>query len=407
MAFGVRYLILFLIMLAAMIDYVARLNINVTIVSMVKPLNRSIKSYQVCFVSEEEAEQTFSNMASPASRYDFTLSQQSAILGAFFYTYTVLQIPFGSISHAYGGKWVICLGLLGTSIINFLTPLLSGNYYTFLATRLAMGVCQAGMFPAGFGILYFWFPKREQSFAFALLSCGAIFGSILASSLSGYLCDYGFAGGWPSVFYVSGILAMIVFIVTSILLTSKPRGHWLISETELRLINQDKVPEAKNQPPVPWKAILSSAPFWAISIAYFAQGFGYYMASAELPTYMSQILRVDSTMQAVVVLFMLFGMFKGLDTGAFMPIVAEMSQEYASVVFAIVNTVASNASYAATAVAGLLLGSGGELLHRWNLLFYVTAVVLIIGLLSVNLMDARRQSWDIAETLNTENEAKT
>ena len=37
---------------------------------------------------------------------------------------------------------------------------------------------------------------------------GAQLGTVIASPLSGLLCTYGFDGGWPSVFYVFGKLAL-------------------------------------------------------------------------------------------------------------------------------------------------------------------------------------------------------
>ncbi len=33
---------------------------------------------------------------------------------------------------------------------------------------------------------------------------GKNFGTVLAQPLTGFLCEYGFDGGWPSVFYVFG-----------------------------------------------------------------------------------------------------------------------------------------------------------------------------------------------------------
>ncbi|KAI1307941.1 putative inorganic phosphate cotransporter [Halotydeus destructor] len=462
MAIQVRYLILFMVMMAAMVDYLARLNINVTIVSMVKPLNKSVKSFQVCSVSRATHKYiSYNDEESTASRYDWSLSQQSAILGSFFYTYTALQIPFGRVSHAYGGKWVVCLGLLGTSIINLATPILSSNYYMFLASRLVMGICQAGLFPGCFGILFHWFPKNERSFAFALLKVGSSIGSILASSLSGYLCDHGFAGGWPSVFYVSGALAMVVFIASAVFLSSKPGGHFLISDSELEMIELDFIGEPNRRPPVPWAAILTSLPFWAVSISFFAQAFAYYVCSTELPTYMSHILHTSATTNgfihgsfnflilisniigaplseyliakkftsvtnvrkimitivlagmaicilllpsfncdkwAVVAIFIVFSIFRGLETGSFMPVMAEMSLEFTTVVYAMSNTVAINAAYIAPSVAGFILEAGDDIIYQWNLLFYFTAAILIAGLISMNFVQAKRQSWDIVES---------
>ena len=46
-------------------------------------------------------------------------------------------------------------------------------------------------------------------------------------------------------------------------------------------------------PPVPWKSIVTSLPFWAILIAHMGQNYGYETLMTELPTFMKQILLFD------------------------------------------------------------------------------------------------------------------
>ena len=48
--------------------------------------------------------------------------------------------------------------------------------------------------------IYFYQNNHLICFPFT----GAPFGNVIALPVSGLLCDYGFAGGWPSIFYVFG-----------------------------------------------------------------------------------------------------------------------------------------------------------------------------------------------------------
>lgn len=46
-------------------------------------------------------------------------------------------------------------------------------------------------------------------------------------------------------------------------------------------------------PPVPWKSIVTSMPFWAILIAHMGQNYGYETLMTELPTFMNQVLHFN------------------------------------------------------------------------------------------------------------------
>lgn len=46
-------------------------------------------------------------------------------------------------------------------------------------------------------------------------------------------------------------------------------------------------------PPVPWRSILKSAPFWAILVAHMGQNYGYETLMTELPTFMKQVLHFN------------------------------------------------------------------------------------------------------------------
>lgn len=49
----------------------------------------------------------------------------------------------------------------------------------------------------------------------------------------------------------------------------------------------------QSRPPVPWRAVFTSLPFWAILVAHTCSNWGWYMLLVELPIYMKSILNFD------------------------------------------------------------------------------------------------------------------
>ena len=110
--------------------------------------------------------------------------------------------------------------------------------------------------------------------------------------LSGLLAEYGFDGGWPSIFYIFGLIGVIWSIVFIWTVNECPSVCHRINDRERKYIMSSLWGTATvSSPPVPYKAIVFSMPFYAILLAHMGQNYGYETLMTELPTYMKQVLR--------------------------------------------------------------------------------------------------------------------
>lgn len=66
---------------------------------------------------------------------------------------------------------------------------------------------------------------------------GAQFGTIISMPLSGLLSAYGFDGGWPSIFYVFGLVGVVWSVAFLIFVYEDPSTHPNIDEKERKYIN--------------------------------------------------------------------------------------------------------------------------------------------------------------------------
>ena len=114
--------------------------------------------------------------------------------------------------------------------------------------------------------------------------------------LTGVLCDYGFAGGWLSAFYVFGLFGCVWSVAWFLLCYNSPSDHPRISAEERQY--WETVIGARElvaHPPAPWREILTSAPVWALALAWFTVNWGYNTVVICLPLYMHDVLGFDMT----------------------------------------------------------------------------------------------------------------
>ncbi|KAI1304602.1 Sialin [Halotydeus destructor] len=272
---------------------------------MVVPLNVSASGTLTGSCPAPELPANASVPAHHAGTYDWDPKLQGVVLGAFFYPYVLLQIPQGRLAETIGAKWIIAFSLLGSAVVNLATPLVASSVTMLIVTRILLGAFQSGIFPAGFAVLRQWFPEQERSVAFAFTEVGLASGMVIGSALAGYLTEHGFAGGWPSAFYVCGIMALVNFVLWTLFAHSTPRESPFVKEAELMYITEgsalvDTDRQAQEKPSVPWKGIFTSLPVWSLIMGRFTVTFSTSIFMAKLPAYINDVLQIGTTMNGAI-----------------------------------------------------------------------------------------------------------
>lgn len=77
-----------------------------------------------------------------------------------------------------------------------------------------------------------WAPPMERGLLTGLTFAGAQIGNVVVMPLSGFLCEYGFDGGWPSIFYLLSIFGFTWCILWLTFAANTPKKNSKISEIE-------------------------------------------------------------------------------------------------------------------------------------------------------------------------------
>ncbi|KAM7292521.1 putative inorganic phosphate cotransporter [Ixodes scapularis] len=275
--------------------YALRVNLSVALVAMVN--HTAISTNHTPTYAQECRPDGFNETTEKLQDGTFIWNeyQQGIALGAFFYGYVLTQIPGGRLAERIGAKWLYGVGVLITALLTLLTPVAAmWSFYAFVALRVMMGLGEGVTFPAMHAMIARWLPKDERSFLSTVIYSGGQIGTVIAMPISGILCDSTFLGGWPAAFYVFGLIGIVWFVFWALLVYNSPQEHPRISDEERIYIETNQGEEqAREKLPIPWRAVLTSLPFWALMLTHFGQNWGFYTLLTELPSYLKNILHFD------------------------------------------------------------------------------------------------------------------
>ncbi|XP_014229479.1 putative inorganic phosphate cotransporter isoform X1 [Trichogramma pretiosum] len=297
--FGIRHLICIMLFSGMANAYIMRTNMSVAIVAMVN--HTAIELMDQESSHEEPINECPYNEPDNVTQvardgpYEWSFTYQGYLLSAFFYGYVLTQIPFGILAKRYGAKTYLAYGMLINSVFGLLVPVSADvGYWALIVVRFIQGLGEGPIVPCTHAMLAKWAPPDERSVLGAIVYAGAQFGTVISMPLSGLLSEHGFAGGWPSIFYVFGTIGTIWCFAFLLLVHEDPEVHPTIPEEEKKYIMSSLYGTHGTQsPPVPWREIFTSMPFWSIMVAHMGHNYGYETLMTELPTYMKQVLKFD------------------------------------------------------------------------------------------------------------------
>ncbi|XP_055950841.1 putative inorganic phosphate cotransporter [Argiope bruennichi] len=298
-----RYVFSIVGLAATTLSVALQTNLSIAIVYMVKNTKDELskENFNECSLQPEV---TFNKTEFPEvirGEFDWTPDMQGIALGAQYMGLAVGYIPGGRLSEVYGGKITMISTLLVSSIFTALLPLMAHlSIYAFIVCRFVIGMGTSPVFPALVYMISLWIPESEQMFISSFILAGYGTGAFVSYVTAGALCASDFIGGWPSVFYLGAFSGLIWCVWCFFTIYDSPSLHPLIKSDELTLITKNTSPQAEQITSIPWKAIATSVPFWALAAGFLGQCWilSFFVTSVAL--YMGTILNLGSVQNGLL-----------------------------------------------------------------------------------------------------------
>jgi ACS family glucarate transporter-like MFS transporter len=232
--------------------------------------------------------------------------QGDLLLGAFFWSYALGQLPAGWLGDRYGARWMLGLFILlwsvSTGLLGFATTL-AGVWWL----RLSCGLFEAGAYPLAAGIVRRWVPLHSRGVASSFIAVGGRLGGALAPVFTIQLMLWWTFGAewsdlpqnaeadirsWRPVMMVYGGAGVVIAGLFVIFFRDWPEEHPLVNEAERRLIEPDRAvacvrPSRSLELPPVW-AMIRSLPMWMNCLVQFAANLGWAFLVTSLPVFLKE-----------------------------------------------------------------------------------------------------------------------
>ena len=217
--------------------------------------------------------------------FDLTPEQIGHILGAFFFTYALFQVPAGWASDRFGARPMLTIYIVLWSLFTAMTGFMTG-FAGLLIARLLCGVAEAGAFPTSMALIRKWIPLTGRATASGMVSLGGRLGGTLAPFLTIWMIVN--LGNWRASLWIDGAVGLLIAFIFWRLVRSSPHEHPQVNAAELALIGRpqaEKPLSGRELKSALW-SFTKSRSLWCNSAAQMLQNIGWGFLITWLPTYL-------------------------------------------------------------------------------------------------------------------------
>ncbi|MDQ6845864.1 MAG: MFS transporter [Bacteroidota bacterium] len=235
-------------------------------------------------------------------QFKWAESDYADIVIAFQLSYALGMIFVGRFIDRVGTKLGYALSTLAWSLAA-MGHALAQSTIGFGIARAALGVSEAGNFPAAIKTTSEWFPKKERAYATGIFNSGSNIGAIVAPLTVPLIAE---KMGWQWAFILTGAIGFI-WLALWVFIYEIPAKNKRLSKTEFDYINSDmdepKEPAATEDkaPQVSWFKLLSFRQTWAFVIGKFLTDPVWWFYLFWLPAFLQAQYGVTGTEMALPV----------------------------------------------------------------------------------------------------------
>ncbi|MCY7751970.1 MFS transporter [Bacillus haynesii] len=233
------------------------------------------------------------SVAAPAIQDSFqlTATQLGIVFSIYTYSYTLMQIPVGSLLDKYGVAWVTRVGMTVWSFLTIILAFLQGKLLLYIV-RFLIGLTSASAFPAASKATALWFPPNERGLANSLFDSAAKFANVIGAPLVAFLVT---TFDWRAAFLTIGIIN-VLFTVFFWLYYEQPDRHKRISKEELHYIQKHNAVsdgDISERTLIALKAMLTNRKAWGLMIGFTGYGYTFNLLLTWLPTFFKETYGMD------------------------------------------------------------------------------------------------------------------
>ena len=232
--------------------------------------------------------------------FNWSESDYSWIVIAFQVSYAAGMLFVGRLIDKVGTKLGYTLSILAWSLAA-MGHALARSTMGFIIARGALGVSEAGNFPAAIKTTSEWFPKKERAFATGIFNSGANIGAVVAPLTVPFIAV---EMGWEWAFILTGAIGFI-WLILWLVMYEIPSKNKRVTPEELEYINSDKdeiestTGDAK--PAYSWVGLLGYKQTWVFIIGKFLTDPVWWFYLFWLPAFLNSEYQITGTGMAMPV----------------------------------------------------------------------------------------------------------